>query len=165
MKKQKPTLTPNRIQIVTQLTNNLWVCLANLRENRGHDDCLPYQADIYLSDRKPKSTRTFTKVGSIWNDGWGGDSNLEVLNAEAIDKLRKECSKHKMYWNGKPFAEYDLETLCDEMASIWVDYTKAVPDEIDYTFVYLMDDNPYVRAQYDGNQILRFTTRKFEYHV
>ena len=164
MKKKEP-LDPKRIQILTQLTNNLWVCLANLRENKGHDDSLPYQADIYVMDRKasPDKKIRFTKVGSIWNDGWGGDSNLETISADYIQKLRDEVAKHQMYYKGKPFGEYDLETLCDEMACIWVDYTKEHPDESDYSYVYLMDDNPLIRAAYNGSQILRFTTRKFAY--
>ena len=165
MKKQ--TLNPKRIQILTQLTNDLWVCLANLRENKGHDDCLPYQADIYVMDRKlvktsPDKKIHFIKIGEIWNDGWGGDSNLTILNSEYAEKIRQEVAKHQMYWNGQPFGEYDFTTLCDEMATIWVDYFNANPKDADYTFVYLMDDEPSVKAY--GSQILRFTTRKFAYN-
>ena len=162
MKKREP-LNPNRIQIVTQLTYDLWICLAHLRENMGHDDSLPYQADIYLMDKKATPGRkkiNFVKVGEIWNDGWGGDSTLHSLNDEAIQRFRDECAKHQVYWNGKPYGPYDLETLCDEMAAIWVDVSNASPDDHDYTYVYMMDDCPSIKA-YGGQQDLKFTTRKF----
>lgn len=162
MNKKKTTLAHNRIQIVTKFTENFWVCLANLRENKGHDDSLPYQADVYVM-QKANHTLTFTKIASVWNDGYGGDSNLEILNAELFQKVKDECAKHQMYWNGSPFGEYDVTSLCDEMAAIWVDATKDKPELIDNTFVYMMDDDPLIKA-YQGNNLLYYKTQKFAYN-
>ena len=160
MRKQKRN--PKRIQIVTQFNENFWVCLANLRENMGHDDSLPYQADVYMMNRE-NHTLTFIKIASIWNDGWGGDSNVEVLNADLVQKVQDECLKHQMYYNGSPFGQYDLEALCDEMASIWVDAIKDKPQLSDNTFVYMMDDDPLIKA-YNGNNLLYYKTQKFAYN-
>lgn len=159
MRKQKRN--PKRIQIVTQFNENFWVCLANLRENMGHDDSLPYQADVYMMNRE-NHTLTFTKIASIWNDGWGGDSNVEVLNADLVQKVQDECLKHQMMYNGKPFGQYDLEALCDEMAEVWVSATNAKPEYLDSTFVYLMDDTDSAKAHHTN--ILRYTTQKFAYN-
>ena len=159
MRKQKRN--PKRIQIVTQFNENFWVCLANLRENMGHDDSLPYQADVYMMNRE-NHTLTFIKIASIWNDGWGGDSNVEVLNADLVQKVQDECLKHQMMYNGKPFGQYDLEALCDEMAEVWVSATNAKPEYLDSTFVYLMDDTDSAKAYHTN--ILRYTTQKFAYN-
>lgn len=170
MRKQKRN--PKRIQIVTKFTEDFWVCLANLRENKGHDDCLPYQADVYVmektvvlvgTDKMKWPTLKFTKVASVWNDGWGGDSNVEVLNPDLVQKVQDECLKHQMYYNGSPFGQYDLEALCDEMASIWVDAIKDKPQLADNTFVYMMDDDPLIKA-YNGNNLLYYKTQKFAYN-
>ena len=37
----------DKIQIFVMLGENLALGLANCRENRGHDDSLPYQSDVY----------------------------------------------------------------------------------------------------------------------
>ena len=159
---RKQATAKNRIQIVTKFTEDFWVCLANLRENMGHDDCLPYQADVYVM-QKENHTLKFTKIASVWNDGWGGDSNVEVLNPDLVQKVQDECLKHQMYYNGSPFGQYDLEALCDEMASIWVDAIKDKPQLSDNTFIYMMDDDPLIKA-YQGNNLLYYKTQKFAYN-
>ena len=168
---RKQATAKNRIQIVTKFTEDFWVCLANLRENKGHDDCLPYQADVYVmektvvlvgTDKMKCPTLKFTKIASVWNDGWGGDSNVEVLNADLVQKVQDECLKHQMMYNGKPFGQYDLEALCDEMAEVWVSATNAKPEYLDSTFVYLMDDTDSAKAYHTN--ILRYTTQKFAYN-
>jgi len=121
----------NPIQTVVRLTERLWLGLSDIRENYGHDDSLPYQADVFVmdSDNQPEGSHAFKRIGSIWNDGWGGDSNFTPLAQtiyfkDIIQKVREECAKHQMYWDGKPFAEFTLEDVCDTLACIWVDMSK-----------------------------------------
>ena len=166
MRKKAQTPDPKRIQIVTQFSPDLWLCLANLRENKGHDDCLPYQADLYAMARTLKPRKlNFIKLGSIWNDGWGGDSCFEPIRTEEaqklIEQIKAECAKHQMYWNGKPFAEYDLNALCDEMAEIWTGNIKPDSPEADSTYVYVTDDKA---VAYGGKNLFIFTTQKFAYN-
>ncbi len=133
------------VDIVCKLTPSIWVALANVRENMGHDDSLPYQADIFVYDKDncPENDIAFKKIGSIWNDGWGGESNIDVLAAprckEYIQRLEEECTKHQVYLHGKPFAIYYLKDVCDYMACLVVDNPEQAKKG---TLLYLMDDNP-----------------------
>lgn len=45
--------------------------LRNCKEVMGHDDTLPFNADIYLNGKR---------IGSAWNTGWGGDSEYRLGN-------------------------------------------------------------------------------------
>ena len=121
----------NAIQMVCRLTGKLWLGMSGIRENMGHDDCLPYQADVFVmdSDNQPEGEHAFKKIGSIWNDGWGGDSNFTPLAHTTylnniIAQMREECAKHQMYWDGNPFGSWTLEEVCDSLACIWVDAVK-----------------------------------------
>ena len=106
----------DKIQIFVMLGENLALGLANCRENRGHDDSLPYQSDVYAI--RLEKTPIKVKLGSVWNDGWGGDTNFErIPNLDEIyDKINELCGKHKMYYGGAPFASYNLIDTVDCMA-------------------------------------------------
>ena len=139
----------SKIEIYCMLTKTLWLGLANVRENYGHDDTLPYQADVFIldADAQPK----FKKIGSIWNDGWGGDSVFEISdkeNTEAYRKLADDlCKKHQMYYRGKPVCEYSLLDTCDSMACGFL-AVQSDPDASAQangrTLIYKFDDDPAV---------------------
>lgn len=134
------------IDIFCKLSDKIWVGLGNTRENMGHDDSLPYQADIFImnEDNNPYGHHTFKRIASIWNDGWGGESNVELIarttqNLNDIKTLREECSKHQMYWNGEPQFTYTLEDVCDSMAALFIDNPKVAKMG---TLIHLLDDDP-----------------------
>ena len=140
------------IQIFCKVSRSLWLGLSGVRENYGHDDSLPYQADVFVMDKlaNPEGQHSFKRIGSIWNDGWGGDSVFE--SAELKDSYNYEkaletaCAKHKMYYNGKPFADYDLCGACDMMASAYVDLqndAEASKKIKDKTLLWKFDDEPF----------------------
>ena len=109
-----------KIQIYCILPDGSMLGLANCRENKGHDDSLPYQADIFFL-KKENGKVTKSQIGSIWNDGWGGESDLEYNpnSSDIIKKVSELCGKHKMYYRGKAIAEYDIVSVCDVMAEAW----------------------------------------------
>ena len=116
--------TLKNIQIYAKLSDNIWVGLSAIRENAGHDDSLPYQADILIhkKDTEPNtSDATFEKVGMIWNDGWGGMSNIvpdtSVETAkELIKEAKQQAANHQMAWEGEFFTNYQLSDVLDIMA-------------------------------------------------
>lgn len=63
-------------KITCKVNDDLTIVLADVRQTYGHDDSLPFQADIHVQSEKlglPKLTR----VGHAYNDGWGGDTVIE----------------------------------------------------------------------------------------
>ena len=134
------------IDIFCKLSEKIWVGLGNVRENYGHDDSLPYQADIFIhdADNCPAGDTSFKRIATIWNDGWGGDSNIEPLSAprtkEDIQTLENECHMHVMWWNGKPTdGKFNLATICDDMAVLYIDNPQLLKEG---TLIYLLDDDP-----------------------
>lgn len=146
----------DNVQILCVLSDTLTLGLSGVRENAGHDDSLPYQADILVADKAARSGKTdkktvFRKVGTVCNDGWGGNSEIRADflhgngkgNSASIERLRELCRKHKMYFDGKPFAPYTLEGLCDIMAEA---YIANEPHFNGKTVLYKLDDDPFVLA-------------------
>lgn len=114
-----------KLDIICEVNENLTLALVDCRENRGHDDSLPYQADIYVHDKRKHKQGEYLKCGDIWNDGWGGPSCLTKSASkdaiEYLDEVEQSCKKHQYFWNGEPLDYYTLVDLCDFMADIFVD--------------------------------------------
>ena len=137
------------LNIICELTPTLFVALARLRENQGHDDSLPYQADIYIGEKaSPKEDDIhFKKIGYVYNDGWGGQSEIRAehqdgqldINRGYFEKIGKECSKHDAYYKGKPFMKYNKRYLFDLMAEGYL-YSNMKRKTLGYWF----DDHPNV---------------------
>ena len=90
--------------------------LTNFRRNAGHDDSLPYQANVYVNGKR---------VGEVFNDGWGGISTIVPLNdkgQETIAEVEKYLAENKeKYPMGEPIGSvqlyYDsLDFVCDILA-------------------------------------------------
>jgi hypothetical protein len=63
-------------KITCKVNDDLTIALVNVQKTYGHDDSLPFQADVHVKSRKlgfPK----LTYVGYAHNDGWGGDTVIE----------------------------------------------------------------------------------------
>lgn len=66
-------------KITCKINEDLTIALVNVEKTYGHDDSLPFQADIHVKSKKlgfPK----LTWVGRAFNDGWGGDTVIESTN-------------------------------------------------------------------------------------
>jgi hypothetical protein len=63
-------------KIICKVNDDLVIALVNVQKTYGHDDSLPFQADIYVKSDK-LGLPEFTRVGHAFNDGWGGDTVIE----------------------------------------------------------------------------------------
>ena len=141
--------TLQTIQVYARLAQGLWIGLASVRENAVHDDSLPYQGTIFIhhGDSVPNTyQRTYKKVGMVWNDGWGGPSNIvaEAIfkdSRELIGKAGTAAATHRMAYKGEFFANYDLGTLLDIMAAGLLDIRSGHNPHATQVRYYL-DDEP-----------------------
>ena len=63
--------------------------LRNVKEVYGHDDSIPFNADIYVQG---------VYAGYAYNDGWGGDSVIRADNEKSRNELQELSNKlKKMY--------------------------------------------------------------------
>lgn len=63
---------------ITTKINGLTVVLDNCREIKGHDDSLPYEADVYINGEH---------CASLFNDGWGGTTTINKVSTSETTKL------------------------------------------------------------------------------
>ena len=69
--------------------NGLKFTMKNFKRIYGHDDSMPYMADLYLGKEH---------VAQCHNDGWGGDTHIYWVNtfdAERRAEVLQEVRKHK----------------------------------------------------------------------
>lgn len=69
-----------------KVNDSLSIILINVCEVMGHDDSLPFNAEVYVR----KDNGILTHIANARNDGWGGDSNIDAINKETkpvIDEL------------------------------------------------------------------------------
>lgn len=87
--------------------------LIDFKEIDGHNDSLPYKASIKMDD---------TVIAKGMNDGWGGDTQITVLNKELYDKAEKLLKKHKDEYG----FTYNLSYLMDILACREADYLNVL---------------------------------------
>ena len=78
--------TRHPLAVTCEVNPNLSITLMNVRKVMGHDDSLPFNAEVYVR----KDNGILTHIANAWNDGWGGDSNIDAINKETkpvIDEL------------------------------------------------------------------------------
>ena len=76
-------------KITCKINDNLTVELRNVVETYGHDDSIPFNADIYVFlDGKKRATY----AGYAYNDGWGGMSTIHCDN-EKVQPILKQLNK------------------------------------------------------------------------
>lgn len=141
-----------KIQIKCVLDDTLVLGLGGVRENAGHDDSLPYQADIYVACHGLASADfDYHKVGTIYNTGFGGDSELCAeysegegkKNTDMLKRVNDLCHKHSVIYKGENLGAYNVCHLCDYMAEKYL-YTTSEAKKLD--LLYKFDDDPMVIA-------------------
>lgn len=143
-------------KITCKVNDDLTIELVNVRKTYGHDDSLPFQADIYVKSSElgfPK----LTCVGQAYNDGWGGDTVIEsahhkhIINtingilmnsyqihikkpeiswAVRLDYLVSIMAERSIYWNKTKMDIMDMED-CEKVEPL--QYPKAEGQK--YTYV------------------------------
>ena len=64
----------------------------NVRKVFGHDDSLPFNAEVYVR----KDNGILTHVANAWNDGWGGETNIDPISKDVQPLLiEAECEVEK----------------------------------------------------------------------
>lgn len=86
--------------------------LKNCKEVMGHDDSLPFNADIHLNGKH---------IGSAWNTGWGGDAEYRLSHdITEADKTAlkevKQCLNRIQSLKCFSDSRWRLELLFDFMA-------------------------------------------------
>ena len=131
---------PN-LQIICTIENGLVLGLADIQQTEGHDDSLPYQADIYIY----QPDTLWQKIGAIWNDGWGAESHIRYADPLSgpilIEKANSACKKHKITFMDESF-QYEFKLLCDCIAAQYLDCDeqKLLPEK-NKILVYRFDDD------------------------
>lgn len=86
--------------------------LKKFRVNMGHDDSLPFQAILCINGKE---------FAECFNDGWGGPTNIRVIDRaknwerfKELDNKLKECNYTDSYYNFS--SNWDIETIVDNLA-------------------------------------------------
>ena len=106
-------------KITCKINDNLTVELRNVVETYGHDDSIPFNADIYVFlDGKKRGTY----AGYAYNDGWGGMSTIHCENEKVqpiLKQLNKDLRKNRVvpYESGgrTTYLDADFEFLVNLM--------------------------------------------------
>ena len=140
MRKTKTKKHPG-IDIICEPSPGFLIGLAGTHETPGHDDCLPFRADIMVLDG-PAGQTEFKKVGTVSNDGWGGPPEIHTwLDTALGNKAEELCKKHEMRCKGLSLGPYDLGDACEFMASLFIDEQKVHPNKARRRDLrYLFDD-------------------------
>lgn len=125
--------------ITCKVNEELTITLKNVTEVMGHDDSLPFNADLYIRNAKHKRSKL---VARCWNDGWGGETNIDTILPEDRETVANTNDFLKNTYEcpfvvaGKKYAiDMTLEFLVSIMAefaihrdinSIKLDYLKDV---------------------------------------
>jgi hypothetical protein len=113
-------------KISCKIDDNLTIELRNVIEVRGHDDSIPFNADIYVYLNGKKRAEY---VGYAYNDGWGGESVIECENDNVEPFLKK----------------FEIELRGMSVPYVYGGKTTYLPASLDF-FIDLMVEN----CLYDG---------------
>jgi len=111
------------LNISCSISNTLSIKLMNVRKVYGHDDSLPYNADVYICDLE-HDLPCLTMVATAWNDGWGGPSCVSATLPKYNDYLKhldEYLKKTFVVKFGKYSWDLTLEQLVEYLACIAVD--------------------------------------------
>lgn len=89
--------------------------IRSFKEIAGHDDSMPYQAKVYVDGKE---------TAVVYNDGWGGESNVQATKTEAykvLNELEQYIRDHKEEffmgeYEGLKLYHTNLSSICDTLA-------------------------------------------------
>jgi len=120
-------------KISCKVSDNLTIELRNVVETYGHDDSVPFNADIYVFlDGKKRGVY----AGYAYNDGWGGMSTIRCENEDVrsiLQKFADDLQKNRKvpYEQGCKVIDYlpaSFDFLIDLMVEECLYCNKAVFD-------------------------------------
>ena len=93
-------------KITCKINDDLTIALVNVQKVYGHDDSLPFQADIHVKS-KELGFPELTRIGYAYNDGWGGGTVIEsahyrnilnTIDGMLINNYQINIKKYNMSW-------------------------------------------------------------------
>ena len=91
------------LSITCEINPFLQIVLMNVCEVFGHDDSLPFNAEVYVR----KDNGILTHVANAWNDGWGGETNIDLISKDVQPLLAEvECEVEKFI---VPLGQYSFK--------------------------------------------------------
>lgn len=99
--------------VMCKVNDDLSIIVSNTREVYGHDDSLPFNAEIFIN--KDGVTE---QVATAWNDGWGGETNIDALadKQEVVKSLEEKMRTYKYQFIGHEF-EASLPMVVELLAN------------------------------------------------
>lgn len=92
------------------------VKLANVELTVGHDDSLPFKANLLINGKI---------VAYVYNDGWGGDACINrIAHEDLLQGLRNFLAQKKEVFtlHGKEYTlPLSVESVCDTLACVSFD--------------------------------------------
>lgn len=92
--------------------------LKNVRETEGHDDSIPFVADVYFDDEH---------IGNATNDGWGADCFIRIL-PEVSENTKEQFNAFEeqlIEIHSQGHFRYTVNFLVDYMAYQCIDLHKS----------------------------------------
>jgi hypothetical protein len=99
--------------IVSDDTHKVTFTLKNYHRVKGHDDTLPYEATLCANG---------VKVATCFNDGWGGETNVDIILTskapllDTIDSVLKDATLTFEYNGEKHTFPLKLNDIADMLA-------------------------------------------------
>lgn len=77
--------------IIVRLGRALKVEFTEFAEVEGHDDSIPYNAQVWIND---------CPCGVAFNDGWGGESEFKSNGNydNLVEAVKEEALKYRAFW-------------------------------------------------------------------
>ena len=108
--KNKPLNLDNDDLYESFVCDNMKFTLRRYLPVNGHDDTLPYQADLYLNGKG---------LCHCFNDGWGGETLLTPMGRATMDKIKSidEQLKENYSWVSADWTfKLTLDFIADSIA-------------------------------------------------
>lgn len=112
---QFPTIQPN----FSLDFGGTLIELKRLKEISGHDDSIPFCADLYIN---------YKKIASVMDDGWGGPltySNITPNCDKLIDETKEKVKKYDWLIKGEAYP-YDLDMAIQEIVYRRLSFSKTI---------------------------------------
>ena len=112
--------------IECRFPDGLVIKLENVQEVYGHDDSLPFNADVFVLNRD-WGLPCLTKVAQAWNDGWGGPTNVQSplpKYRDLLEKLDKYLQEHYKDVYENLSWDVRLDYLVESLACLAIDSNK-----------------------------------------
>lgn len=114
-------------KITCKINEDLTIALVNVQKTYGHDDSLPFQADIHVKSEK-LGLPELTRIGHAYNDGWGGDTVIESAHYRPLlNEIEKYLTQNYQIHIRKPEISWAvrLDYLVSIMAEKHIYYHKT----------------------------------------